>query len=128
MRCTCRSAPQYHRDDCPDFDSYGNPKRSGPGSIYMISDSLPAYKINPKPNSNDAVSYFANDSIDSTLILILDELNHRERISRAKFPQKLQQMVIIIDNSKSIIHNHQSKINEIIKKSKRCNLTLIITT
>ena len=51
--CKCKSAPDYHRDDCPQFDIYGNIKK-------LVSNGIPRFKIEGK----DVVFFNIEESND----------------------------------------------------------------
>lgn len=137
-KCKCLSAPQYHRDDCPEFDSLGNKKQLINSSvIYFISESLKDTQFIDN-FKNNPISFIELDKLDDCLIDVLNESKKRKQILHAfncdditKFNQlnrPLNLITLILDNRLAQLSysNYKDKLKEIIQDSKLTGLCIII--
>jgi hypothetical protein len=136
-KCKCLSAPQYHRDDCPSFDSFGNKKTIDNSMIYFISDSLKNNQYIDSFQKNPII-FIAFDELGECLSEVLQESKKRKQILRAfncndllTFNQQnrpLNLITIILDNRIAQLSNgdYKDQLTEIMQESKLTGLSIII--
>ena len=99
MKCNCKSAPDYHREDCQLFDIYGNFKKKEKAFFYPVSDLL---KINKEivfvsqgvitncnfSSNNSFIEVMDSFDRDNILRLLLDE-NVKQKYMKMKFEKDI---------------------------------------
>lgn len=115
MKCNCKSAPDYHREDCKKFDIYGNVKKKEKTFFYPISDLLKTNKeivfVSQGVVTNCS---FSNNNNNNNFIEVMDSFD-RDNVLRLLFDENTKQKYIKMNFEKDILSFHfkgEARMNE----------------